>query len=133
MSHTNIPVSDTAILDLIFASIEARGWIPDEAPSLPHFPPHFHRDNLHDLTIEMKGDLVIANIHFFNVPEGQPDTIGTPDAMPLPPQLALLKIAVLLTEIITGEQRVPFFFLGEEMICCAYESRNSSWAPPWRK
>ena len=107
------------LLQTVLDALRATGRIPPERPQLD-LPDHFHRDNLLDFYLEQSGDGWAANISFRHIPPGGPDTLGTPDAFPLPEQQAFLAGAALVCEIVTGSPELPFFLAGDKLIVVSH-------------
>ena len=112
--------SDCDMLDLTLTALEAKGRYPCARPT-NGLPGHFHAGNMARLYLEPHDDGWVANIEFRDVPPGQPNTVGTPDAFPLAcERTAFLCGAALVCEIVTGSRELPFFVAGDRLICAAY-------------
>ncbi len=104
----------TALLDIIMSALAAKWYIPEETPETGY--PHLTREALRALHIDKVKGGYVANVEFQAAP-GLPNTIGTPDAHPLPSRRdAFLAGAALVSEIVTGERDLPFFVFGDELI-----------------
>ena len=107
-------------LALVMAALKAKGRIPCKKPA--SFPAHLNRDNIEAFYLEQKpcGGWV-GNVAFENVPAGQPDVIGTPEAYPFKTQdEAFMAGAAIVCEIVTGSRELPFFQAGGRLICAVY-------------
>ena len=105
-----------ALLDIVIDALDATGRIPATAPDLP-FPEHYNRDNIAGLEIEAHPDGWVANVSFGKVPRGEPDSLGTPDATPLPCEReAFLAGAEVVCAIVTGSPELPFFVAGDRLM-----------------
>lgn len=114
----------TSLLEIVMSALEATWRIPDEAPRTG-FPSGFHRDALRAFTIDRVKGGYVANIEF-DVAPGEPNTIGTPDARPLPTHKdAFLAGAVIVCQIVTGSPELPFFVLGDEIVIANVTSRGT--------
>ena len=106
--------NSTALLDIVMTALEAKWYIPEETPQTGC--PHLTREALRALHIDKVKGGYVANVEFRAAP-GLPNTIGTPDAYPMPTRRdAFLAGAALVSEIVTGERDLPFLVLGDELI-----------------
>ncbi|MDT0684522.1 hypothetical protein RM543_17745 [Roseicyclus sp. F158] len=104
----------TPLLEIILTALEAKERIPDVPPA--SLAPQFTRDALLALTIDEVGDGWVANIAF-DVPPGHPDTVGTPDAYPLPTRRdAFLAGAMIVCEIVSGSPELPFVVDADQLM-----------------
>ena len=108
-------------LALVIAALDAKGRIPVLQPASSG-PAYFHRDNLDEFYVVQKpGGGWVGNVAFKNVPAGQPDVIGTPEASPYATQEeAFMAGAAIICAIVTGSRELPFFFAGDNLICAVY-------------
>lgn len=107
----------TPLLEIVLTALEAKGRISNVPPAPP--TPHLTRDALLAFTIDEVEGGYVANVAF-DVPPGHPDTIGTPDAQPLPTQRdAFLAGAMLICEIVSGAPELPFVVWGNRLMVAA--------------
>lgn len=107
-------------LQIVLDALRATKRIPCPPPQLG-LPAHMHCGNIHHFLVEERVGGWVSNIVFKNVPEGQPDSIGTPDADPFSTQQeAFLAGARTVCLLFTGSPDLPFFIAGEKLICVAY-------------
>ncbi|MBU0781028.1 MAG: hypothetical protein KKC72_13420 [Alphaproteobacteria bacterium] len=110
---------EPTMLEIVMTALKATGRIPAIAPPTG-LPPYFHRDNITDFYLEEHSGGWVANIAFSCVPPGLNNTIGTPDALPLPTERdAFLMGAMLVCELVTGSHDLPFFLAGHKLIVFA--------------
>lgn len=108
-------------LVLIMTALKAKGRIPAQQPA-SFRPAYLNCDNIEAFYFEQKpcGGWV-ANVAFRNVPVGQPDILGTPEAYPFETQIeAFMAGASIVCDIVTGSRELPFFFAGNQLICAVY-------------
>lgn len=106
------------------SALEAKQRIPSHPPKTT-LPRGFDRDALRAFRIDHVGGGYIANIEFDMAP-GEANTIGTPEARPLPTYRdAFLAGATILCEIVTGSPDLPFFLLGDELVVVTVTSRGA--------
>jgi hypothetical protein len=107
-------------LQIVLDALKATKRIPCPPPQLG-LPVHMHRDNILHFLVEEHGGGWVSNIVFENVPEGQPDSIGTPDAHPFSTQQeAFLAGARTVCLLVTGSPDLPFFLAEGRLTCVAY-------------
>ncbi len=117
---SSLGAKDTDLLQLVLAALVATHRIPAEAPRIG-LPDYYHRDNLLDFYLEQKGGKWVGNSGFQNVPSGEPDVIGTPEARPFNTATeAFLAGASILCDIVTGSPELPFFLAGDKLMCAAW-------------
>lgn len=124
MTTIQAATSDDAasdLLALVMSALKAKGRIPSRQPA-SSLPAYFNRDNIDEIYLEQKPDGGwIGNVAFRNVPAGQPDVVGTPEAYPFETQeAAFMAGAAIVCEIVTGSRELPFFLAGGNLICAAY-------------
>ena len=74
-----------------------------------------------DLYLEQHPGGWVANIALQDVPEGELNTIGTPDAFPYPTKReAFLAGAGLLCGLLTGSEELPFIATDDELQVFGY-------------
>lgn len=113
--------ADTPLLDIVMDALQAKWRIPDEAPRTD-FPSSFTRDALRAFTIEQVAGGYVANIEF-DVAPGEPNTIGTPDADPLPTHRhAFIAGAALVCEVVSGSRELPFLVTDDELVVATVTS-----------
>lgn len=103
-NFTSFPGKPHHLTNLEFARqvLTAAGWRP-RSNSVGNFAEHFTAKNMEALFVERHGDGWVANIQFKNVPEGQPDCVGTPNASPFANEAtALLAGIALVCQVTTG-------------------------------
>lgn len=114
----------TPLLEIVMTALEATWRIPD-APPETGFPDGFRRDALRAFSIERVEGGYVANIHFDRAP-GEPDVIGTPESEPLPTyREAFLAGTMILSEIVTGSQELPFLLLGDDLLVVTVTDRGA--------
>ncbi|MFC3612914.1 hypothetical protein ACFORG_03995 [Lutimaribacter marinistellae] len=120
-------------LDFILQALAAAGRLPCERPE-SGLPQHFTVENMQDLHIERHGGGWVANLQFRNVPAGQPDCVGTPDAFPFDEEEdALWAGMALVCRIATSSPELPFVRIGEDLVVPTYraQSHSLSWKSEW--
>ena len=112
------------LVNFVLCALEEKGRIPFKSPELA-YPAQFTRDNIADFCVEQRKGGWVANI-VFDVPKGQPDVIGTPDADPFASfQDAFMAGASILCHVVTGSPELPFFQAGDKLMCAFYGRTGS--------
>lgn len=105
---------------MVMDALKATYRIPDQFPQ-NDLPPQFDPANIESLYLEQTEAGWGANIGFANVPDGEPNTIGTIDAEPCDNALdAFLFGATILCHLVTGDPELPFLVHGNELRVVSY-------------
>jgi hypothetical protein len=109
-------------LEFIQEALTATGRLPCKRPNLG-MPAHFTFENMENLYVERHGAGWVANIQFREVPEGQPDCIGTPNAAPFDDkEEALMNGMALVCLLATGSPELPFVKVGKNLVVPGYRA-----------
>lgn len=123
MNTTSIPQAATGTLtmfDIVTSALEAKNLFPCPRPMLG-LPNDFDHHDVADLYLERHPGGWVANIAFADVPPGQPNTLGTPDASPFPSEReAFLAGAAFLCGILTGSAELPFIVTEDKLMVVGY-------------
>jgi len=111
--------SELTMLDCILDALKATNRTIRTGPH-PFLPLHFTADNLADFRTQKLPGGWVADIYFRDVPRGEPDAIGTPDAHPFKTeQEAFLAGASRLCALLTGSPELPFSIVGGKLVVVA--------------
>ncbi|OOY02793.1 hypothetical protein [Thioclava sp. F28-4] len=123
-SQRRLSNSQTArpnLLEIVMQALEATGRVPAKQPAT-NFPRHFTADRIDDFYVEPLGNGWVSTITFRDVPAGEQNCLGSPDAFPYDdPRKAFLHGATILCEIATGSRELPFTMVGDKLIVAAYQ------------
>lgn len=114
----------TPLLEIVMSALEAKWRIPCQTPKTT-LPCGFDRNALRAFSIEQVDGGYVANIEF-DVASGEANTIGTPDAHPLPTHRdAFLVGAGIVCEIVSGSPDLPFLVFDDEIMVVTVTSRGT--------
>ena len=123
-ANATTPAETTAInismLDIVTTALKAKGRLPCPRPMLG-LPGNIESYDVSDLYLEQHPGGWVANIALKDTPEGELNTIGTPDAFPYPTKReAFLAGAGLLCRLLMGSKELPFIATDDELKVFGY-------------
>lgn len=108
--------SKLTMLDCILDALKAtnRTIVKVTRPPLCSY---INAGNIADFRLNELPEGWVADIYFRDVPSGQPDAIGTPDAQPFATRAEAFLAG---GELLTGSPELPFKIVGNQLILVGY-------------